>query len=279
MLHRKLRIAQVRAYPVKGDLEANHARLMRILGRVSEHGPDVVVTPECYLDGYVSTEDGVTGESIAEYAIDPETSPYAREASAWAEANGSWLVYGCTRLSADGAYNSALIFDRSGALAGAYDKTHCQGTDAKYAPGRGLPVFQSDFGTFGVMICADRRWPETVRTLALRGARVIFNPTYGMHDERNLRMMQTRSYESEVYIAFTHPGQSLLTGPAGNVVSNETRAETGFTICEADLSEVEKIRSGSRSHLKDRRDDLYETGHDRRWDAKEEAWETTRPLP
>ena len=69
-------------------------------------------------------------------------------------------------------------------MVGSYDKTHCQNTDAKYLEGRSLPVFQSDFGTFGVMICADRRWPETVRTLAAKGARVIFNPTYGMHDAR-----------------------------------------------------------------------------------------------
>ena len=260
MPFKKLRIAQVRSYPVKGDLRANHARLMRILHDIAAHEPDVVVTPECYLDGYVSTEAHVTAESIVEYAIDPEVSPYVREASAWAAANGSWLVYGCTRLAGDGASNAALVFDRSGGLAGIYDKTHCQGTDSKYLAGRGLPVFQSDFGTFGVLICADRRWPETVRTLALRGARVIFNPTYGMHDARNLRMMQTRSYESEVYIAFTHPGQSLLTGPAGNVVSNETCSDSDFTVCEADLSEVEKIRSGSNSHLKDRRPDLYEAG-------------------
>ena len=48
-----------------------------------------------------------------------------------------------------------------------------------------------------------------MRTLALKGARIIFNPTYGMHDRH---MMQTRSYESEVVIAFCHPAQSLVTG-------------------------------------------------------------------
>ena len=260
MPFKRLRIAQVRAYPKKGDLRANHVRLMRILGDVSAHRPDVVITPECYLDGYVSTEAEVSKGNIVEYAIDPSSSPYAQEASEWASRNSVWVIYGCTRLARGGAYNTALIFDRSGGLVGSYDKTHCQNTDAKYLEGRSLPVFQSDFGTFGVMICADRRWPETVRTLAAKGARVIFNPTYGMHDARNLRMMQTRSYESEVYIAFTHPGQSLLTGPAGDVVCNETSSESEFTICEADLAEVEKIRSSSTSHLKDRRVELYETG-------------------
>ena len=62
----------MRAYPKKGALRAaNHVRLMRILGDVSAHRPDVVVTPECYLDGYVSTEAEVSKGNIVEYAIDP----------------------------------------------------------------------------------------------------------------------------------------------------------------------------------------------------------------
>lgn len=252
-----LRIAQVRAYPVKGDLEANHRRLMDILLEIAPHKPDVVVTPECYLDGYVSTEPWVTGENIADYAIDPKASTYAEQASRWAAAAGSWLVYGCTRRASNGAYNSALIYDRAGYLAGVYDKTHCQTHDRKYLPGQGLPVFDSDFGPFGVMICADRRWPETVRTLALKGARIIYNPTYGMHDVRNLHVMQTRSYESEVFIVFTHPGQSLVTGPTGAVLRNEGSGDGTFALTELDLSQVDQVRSGPSAHLRDRRPDLY----------------------
>ena len=87
--------------------------------------------------------------------------------------------------------------------------------DFKYTPGKNLHAYESDFGSFGVMICADRRWPETARTLTLQGARVIFNPTYGMHDDLNLCMMKTRSYENGIFIVFTHPGQSLITDPKG----------------------------------------------------------------
>ena len=190
-----LRIAQVRIVPEKGALDANHARLMAALEGIAPSRPDVVITPECFLDGYVAGEDSVTAASLLDYAIDPADSPFARDASAWAAANNAWLVLGCTRAAPEGAYNSALIFDRRGELAGTYDKTHLQEQDLKFQRGQSLPVFDSDFGAFGVMICADRRWPETVRTLALKGARVIFNPTYGMHKETNLHMMRTRSYE------------------------------------------------------------------------------------
>ena len=252
-----LRIAQVRVYPAKGDLEANHRRLMEILQEIAPHKPDVVVTPECFLDGYVSTEEWVTRENIVDYAIEPKASPYTEQVSGWAAAARSWLVYGCTRKAPGGAYNSALVYDRAGCLVGAYDKTHCQTHDSKYLPGQELPVFDSDFGPFGVMICADRRWPETVRTLALKGARIIYNPTYGMHDARNLHMMQTRSYESEVFIIFTHPGQSLVTGPTGTVLRNEGPEDGTFSLTEVDLAQVDRVRSSNSAHLRDRRPDLY----------------------
>ena len=67
-------VAQIRAVPRKGDLDANHATVMSVLAGI-EDDVDVVVTPECFLDGYVSTESAVTRETIGEYAIDPESSP------------------------------------------------------------------------------------------------------------------------------------------------------------------------------------------------------------
>ncbi len=253
-----IRVAQVRVVPEKSKLDVNHARLMHVLDKIAPHEPDVVVTSECYLDGYVVTEEAVTAESLLDYAVDPADSPYADDVSRWAAANNAWLIFGCMRAAPEGAYNTALIFNRRGELAGTYDKTHLQKHDLKFQPGNALPVFDSDFGPFGVMICADRRWPETVRTLALQGARVIFNPTYGMHKETNLHMMRTRSYESEVFIAFTHPALSLVTGPKGEIVCQDD-SDAGFSITEIDLSEVDKIRSAEYSHLKDRRPDLYAT--------------------
>jgi omega-amidase len=257
----KIRVAQIKVYPQKGQMAANHRKLMGVLGDVGKVGathaspvPDVVVTPEGFLDGYVSTESSVTKADMMNYAIDPATSEYARAASAWARRNEAWLIYGCTRKEKDRVFNTALIYDRSGSLVGMYDKLHLQKHDLKYTPGRHLNVYASDFGLFGVMICADRRWPETARTLTLRGARVIFNPTYGMHGDLNLCMMRTRSYENGIFIAFTHPRQSLITGPEGQIVCNEENETRTFIITEIDLSKAPANQGG---HIADRRPDVY----------------------
>lgn len=250
-----IRIAQVKVVPTKGDLEANDRALRSVLDQIAATQPDVVVTPECFLDGYVATEEQVTRESLAKYAVRPRDAAYVAD---WAGRHRAWFVLGCSRRAPEGTYNSTLIFDRDGHLAGTYDKVHCRQHDTKFLAGSALPVFPSDFGSFGVMICADRVWPETVRTLALKGARIIFNPTYGGHSENNLWRMRTRSWESEIFIAFTHPAQALVTDPRGDVILNETRPDTTFAVCEVDLEAVDRIRSDAWTLLKDRRPDVYQ---------------------
>jgi predicted amidohydrolase len=253
----KIRIAQVRAYPKKGDVEVNSERLLEILDQIAPQHPDVVITPECFLDGYCVTLPGVTRRNVRRYGIDPETSEIALAVSSWARKHESWVILGCTRKVAGGAANSAVVYNRRGRMIGAYDKIHCRGHDRKFVVGTTLPVFKADFGRFGIVICADRRWPESIRTLALGGAEVIFNPTYGQHDEKNMWVMHTRSFESEIPIAFTHPRQSLVTDAKGNIVINETFAVPPFSVCEVNLSNVRKMRADKNSFLNQRHPEVY----------------------
>ncbi len=251
-----IRVAQVKIVPEKGKLDQNHLALMDVLEDIErEQGVDVVVTPECFLDGYVSTEKSVRKEDMLRYAIDSETSKYTLAVAEWARRNRVWLIYGCTRKVGEEAYNSALVFNREGTLVGSYDKLHLQSHDHKYTPGRHLDVFDSDFGRFGVMICADRRWPETTLTLAMKGARVVFNPTYGFHNDLNRAMMRTRAYESSIFIAFTHPSQALVTGPDGQIEQDTSDDTQDFAITTIDLSQVPS--AGADRHIPDRRPEVY----------------------
>jgi hypothetical protein len=77
-----IRVAQVKVYPQKGEMEANHQKLMDILKEIERNeNVDVVVTPECFLDGYVSTEESVKKEDMIKYAIDPAVSEFTRAVS------------------------------------------------------------------------------------------------------------------------------------------------------------------------------------------------------
>ncbi|MBN2594497.1 MAG: hypothetical protein JXA81_13395 [Sedimentisphaerales bacterium] len=57
----------------------------------------------------------------------------------------SMIIYGCTPKLADGVLNTALIYNRSGALIGMYDKLHLQTHDQKYTPVKHLNVRGPNF--------------------------------------------------------------------------------------------------------------------------------------
>lgn len=255
----KVRVCLLKVMPTKGDLAGNMDKLERLIDQIPGCEIDVLITPEGYLDGYVSTEEYVDAGNISEYGV-REGSTYLDRAARIAVQRGAWFVFGCIHNTAEGSKNAALVFNRQGKLVGEYDKVHCQTHDHKYVAGETLPVFESEFGRFGVMICADRRWPETVRTLALQGVRVILNPTYGMRGEWNRQMMRVRSYESEVYICFAHPLESLITGPKGEVEAILVSNQDHYLIHDLDLSAVDQVRSGPSAHLRDRRPDVYLPG-------------------
>ncbi|HXI16326.1 MAG TPA: carbon-nitrogen hydrolase family protein, partial [Chloroflexota bacterium] len=74
--------------------------------------------------------------------------------------------------------NSAVVIDKSGRVAGCYDKVHpTQGEiERGVMPGDSWPVFELDFGKVGVMICHDNSFVESARCLALNGAEIIAWP-------------------------------------------------------------------------------------------------------
>ncbi|MHC4566363.1 MAG: hypothetical protein ACYTE3_11445, partial [Planctomycetota bacterium] len=67
-------------------------------------------------------------------------------------------------------------------------------------------------------------------------------------------MMRTRAYENGIFIVFTHPGQSLITGPNGAVVCNDRSKNRRYTVTEIDLSRAPANTGG---HIADRRPDIY----------------------
>ena len=101
------------------------------------------------------------------------------------------------------------------------------------------------------MICADRRWPEVARTLRLQGARLILNPSYGMHHEANEWWMRTRACENQCFVAFAHPRVSFVAGPDGNLAAKRAEDTPGVLVCDLDLSQARED-----NHLADQRPEL-----------------------
>jgi predicted amidohydrolase len=247
-----LRLAQMRGVPEKWNVEANFAVFLDMLELASAQKADLFITPECWLDGYAAPDKISTPDKLREVAQTLDTSPYLQRVAKEARERKMYICFGFSSIEGGDLYNAAGFWNDKGKLLGVYHKTHIQTHDRQYSLGQNLPVWPTPWGPMGIMICADRRWPETARTLRLKGAKLILNPTYGFNGEFNEVMMRTRSYENQCYIAFTHPEQSMITGPKGGVLAKTWAAGPGVFITDIDLSRVR-----DDNHLVDRRPELY----------------------
>ena len=255
---RWVQLGLVQFVPDRWDIEGNAGRLLTILGDAPTDSIDLIISPECILDGYTAAEapsDPCEWEKrkrwLMECAID-KSNDILKDLGKEAGRLGSYLVVGFTELvGKNRAANAAGVFDRKGRHIQTYHKTHLQNHDLQFEPGRGWTIVEADFGRFGVLICADRRWPESVRCQRLLGAEILANPTYGMHGDLNLAMMRTRAFENGFFIAFAHPKQSLVTGPGGEVEVDARDMNDMLILHKIDLERTDN------SHIRDRRTDLY----------------------
>lgn len=72
----------------------------------------------------------------------------------------------------------AVVFDRQGAIAGCYQKSHATQPEQNLGMRRGddLPVFKLDCASIGIMTCMDIEYPEVAQVLMLRGAELLLFP-------------------------------------------------------------------------------------------------------
>lgn len=244
-----IRLALMQTVPEKWNLDKNFDTFLKLLDQAGS--ADIFITPECWLDGYAAADKTSTPEKLRAIAQNIQTSKYIGRVAEEARKRQMYICFGFTSIENGQVFNSAGLWDKTGKLVGIYHKTHLQTHDLQFARGEGLPVWDTPWGKVGTMICADRRWPETARTLRLKGARLILNPTYGMNHLANEWWMRTKGYENQCYIAFAHPSVGFVVGPKGNLVAKRDE-NPGVLVCDIDITQ-----SKNDNHIRDRRPDIY----------------------
>lgn len=170
--------------------------------------------------------------------------------SALARDHGMYVVAGL--LEADGAqlYNSAVLFDRDGNIAGRFRKVQLPEPDvtAGIAPGDSVPVFDTDFGRVALLVCQDISFPEPAREAALKGAELILLPIWGGKPA----LVQARAIENSVYVvASGYDYASDITNPLGTVLGRIQTVNGPPQVVIADLDLARRFRE---IHLGDWRD-------------------------
>ena len=235
---RPFRIAGVSFWPDLWKPKKNLKEALRHIRRAAEMGAQVIATPEGGLDGYITrdlgkhkitpADKGTKGYArrLAEFRakqvalarqIKESCIPALREEAARL---GVYLFANTLDLrGAESVYNTTFVIDPRGDVAGKYDKIHAA-FEVVNRLGRGHHVFPTPLAPIGVLICADRQFPEAPRSVALAGARVLIINSYGMWGEgANERFIRQRAYENGLFVLFCHPGESVLVSPEGRIIA------------------------------------------------------------
>lgn len=177
--------------PASASPEAVRTYWAGLLTQAAASHPDLVCMPECM-------NQAATARPAQEVA-EPLDGPTYRLLADHARRLGAY-VSGCY-YEADGdlVFNTAVLLDRSGHYVGRYRKIHPYWPEEPegVSPGDDLPVFLTDFGSVGIMICYDSWFVEPARVLALKGAELVLFPNAGYET----RIMPARAIDNGLYLA------------------------------------------------------------------------------
>ncbi len=258
-------------------------RLCALLERAASRGCRFVVFPEMALTTFFPRW---LIEDETELASFFETDMPGRETQALFDMAarldvGFYLGY-CEAAQEDGEtvrYNSAVLVDGQGRIAGKYRKVHLPGNAVYdpalmlqhlelwyFTPGNlGFGVFEALGGRVGMLICNDRRWPEAYRVLGLQGVELVclgYNSPAQLPDnplQNGLRTlhhtvpMQAAAYQNGTWIIASAKagreegcdmmGNSCIIAPSGEIVAQSSTLGDELVAHEIDLDATAEYKT------------------------------------
>lgn len=236
------------------NLDRNLQAMLTMLDRLVDDAPDLVVFSETFYDRGIYAPQSIPG---------PLTQAIADKARVLS----SYIVLCLNEQDGDLFYNTAVLIDRQGDIVGKYRKTHLPLIEAEegVTPGDDLPVFETDFGKIGILICWDQCFSEAARILRLKGAEMIVISTIGDAPVQSL----ARAADNGIHVVVAGddgPRPSRIINPLGEIIADIDRSQDGYCLAQVNLAKpwyvhwlsVGDANGEPRSlYLKERRTDLY----------------------
>ena len=143
------------------------SEILKIVDSEGAKGTDIIVLPETWRGDQLL--EPIDGESITEL-------------SRLAKKHNTYIISPIERKEGIHHYNTAVLLDRQGKIAGMYDKVFPFWGEFDLKPPvepglTGAPVFETDFGKIGIAICYDANFPEVWQELKNNGAELVFWPS------------------------------------------------------------------------------------------------------
>ncbi|WOX07256.1 carbon-nitrogen hydrolase family protein [Microbulbifer pacificus] len=258
------------------DLYENLARASDLLQQAAERGAKLVLLPENFAHLSDRGSYSVAESFVAEVDADDQHHPIQRALTTWARDLGIWIASGAIPLrqrpdgiaTADRRSRSAcLLYDDQGVLRSRYDKIHLFDVDVADAarsyresnsiePGDYSCVSPTPWGTLGLSICFDLRFPELYRQMAMAGAEIFTVPAAFTHTTGQahwMTLLRARAIENGCFVIAAGQGgqhspkrrtwgHSAIIDPWGEILAEAGEGEAVIT-ATLDAEKLKRVRS------------------------------------
>ena len=257
-------------HPADGNVVAMAERWV---SQAKSHNVDLLVFPESLMTPFE-----LSADDFAKCA-EPLDGSFCTAMDALAATYGLWITYTANEKNDDaphtGAqdvlnpqsrpYNTAVVVDDAGKQRAVYRKAHLFDTDfvreseKTVAGSELLQAVEAPFGTFGVGICYDLRFPEQARAMAIAGCDLIVYPAAWVDGPRKIdqwkTLLKARAIENELFVAGLsrcdrdfgtahrdYAGHSCVFGPLGEEVASAAGYGEELVIADIDTDAIARAR-------------------------------------
>lgn len=244
------------------DVARNLAELSRLVREAAAGGARYIQTPEVSV---------LMEPDRARLFVEtrPEAgNPAIAHCQALARELGVWLHLGSmgVLVRPDKIANRSFLFSPEGRIAARYDKIHMFDVELpggesyresrNFEPGGKAVLADLPWGTLGMTVCYDMRFPALYRALAKAGAEFVAVPsafTVPTGQAHWHALLRARAIEAQCFIlaaaqAGMHEsgrstyGHSLVVSPWGEVLAEADGAQAAVILADIDLTAVDEAR-------------------------------------
>lgn len=256
-------ILNIQFTPNAGDKQANLEKVETLISGYCDKNLDLVIIPE-----FFSTS--IDDKSMVNEPEDENGGIVTDFLKTVAKRYNTNIICGSVMEKVDDKlYNTSFVLNRDGEIVGKYRKIHLfnyfGGNEGTYTTAGDKPlVVGLDFARVGVSLCFDIKFPLLYKELIKRGAEIIVSPSAWSipksvsNKEKEIfintwkAMNICRATESLVYFVTsnltgrTNPfldsiGNSMITGPLGEVISNLENKEAADFV-DLDMSVIYDLK-------------------------------------
>ena len=271
---RLLKVAAAQLGPIQrtDDRQSVVKRLIDLLRNAHSLRAELVVFPELALTTFFPRW-FVDDISQADHWYETQMpSPITQPLFDEAKSLGVGFCLGYAELTLDGErFNTQILVERNGEVVAKYRKVHIPGHE-QHEPDRpfqhaeryyfkpsddGFGVWSAFGGRIGMMICNDRRWPESYRVMGLQGVELILcgyntplqyipDPTQDpLQSFHNALVMQSGAYQNGTFVVGVAKGgveegvdslaDSSIIAPSGELLAKTATSDDEVITATCDL--------------------------------------------